>query len=469
MFKRLFKNTIGIYASPEDVKNLMIYKVSAFSFIFSFPIILLNFYYFFTCSLGFWAFIHLIPVFIIFIVLILFDKLGYNLKIFLLLGAYYLVGIVNLYLAGFSGVGIIFFIAISGISVLFLKPDLALGVIIFCIITLACFASLFTNKILFLQFDADNSNANFISWSIAIAIYMFLSIMFYLTYTVIESAFILNMKLSNNQQRELEIYNEKLKQLLDNERKYQHELLDTKLKAEESNKLKTEFLRNISHEIRTPLNGIVGFVKLLSEKNLTPEKRELYANIILKSSEKLENIVDSIIEISILESGNAEIKIQIIEIKEFFNDLLNIFRLKIENKKIDISYSVNIKFSFIYSDKEKLKKIMHNLLDNAIKFTNHGKIEFGIIEKDNRLEFYVIDTGIGISQECYDKIFEPFCQANSEISVKYGGLGVGLSIVKLLVNLLGAKLSFESELNKGSIFKISFRTTDLIKDPDSKY
>ncbi|MBN2663592.1 MAG: response regulator [Bacteroidales bacterium] len=247
-------------------------------------------------------------------------------------------------------------------------------------------------------------------------------------------------------------------------KKAEEELIKAKEKAEESDKLKTAFLHNISHEIRTPMNAICGFSDLLSNPNLTQEKRNNFTTIIQKSSNQLLSIVTDIVTISTIETKQEKLNIEKVCINTLLRELYNIFEPQTLVKKLNLRLNKQLTDlqSNVYTDKTKINQIISNLISNAIKFTNTGSIEFGYILEHTNLRFYVTDTGIGIQTEACEKIFERFTQADETIHVNYGGTGLGLSIVKGYVEILEGKVWVQSEPNKGSTFyfTIPYKTTN---------
>ncbi|MBN1181996.1 MAG: response regulator [Bacteroidales bacterium] len=234
------------------------------------------------------------------------------------------------------------------------------------------------------------------------------------------------------------------------------ELKEARLKAEESDKIKTAFLTNISHEIRTPLNGILGFSGMLLRDGLSKASKDRYYSIVRKSSKTLLKIIDDILDISQIDSGVILIEDKPFDINSILHDIYSLYSTTIiekEKKVIEIVLQKKQGSYILNSDEYRIRQILINLLDNAIKFTTAGKIEFGLSSiSDNMPLFFVKDTGIGISDDKKDIIFDRFRQADEEVSRSYGGNGLGLSIVKSLVELLGGKIWYESEVGKGTTF-----------------
>ncbi|MBN2663948.1 MAG: response regulator [Bacteroidales bacterium] len=237
----------------------------------------------------------------------------------------------------------------------------------------------------------------------------------------------------------------------------QKSLIDAKEKAEESNLLKTKFINNMSHEIRTPMNGIIGFSGMLNQENLSKDRIRFYTNIIKNSGEQLLRIIDDLLEISQLETK----KVKLFETQFCLNNLLlelfSIFQIKAKEKNLSLylKNGLNDNNCGIVTDKSVLNKIISNLLENAIKYTNTGYVEVGYFIENNNIKIYVKDTGFGIFDKNFDKIFEKFSQEENTLNDKQRGLGLGLAIVKENAELLGGKIEIESIKEKGSVFYLS--------------
>ncbi len=232
------------------------------------------------------------------------------------------------------------------------------------------------------------------------------------------------------------------------------ELLKAKERAEESDRLKSAFLTNMSHEIRTPMNGILGFASLLKNPKLTPSEAQEYFNIIEKSGMRMLNIINDLITISKLESGLMDLIFTSTNINAQMGFMLNLFKAEAYQKGIRLSLNNSLpsRETTITTDREKFNSVLANLLRNALKFTQKGTVEFGYQEKGDKLEFYVTDTGIGIPEEKQKAIFERFIQVDSSLSRGYEGAGLGLSISKAYIELLGGEMWVKSELGKGTSF-----------------
>lgn len=241
----------------------------------------------------------------------------------------------------------------------------------------------------------------------------------------------------------------------------EQELIKAKEKAEESDRLKTAFLQNMSHEIRTPMNAIIGFSELLVGNFDDKTKLLKYSEIIGKRCNDLLEIINDILDISKIESGQLPLNLGQFNLNDLFTELsvfFNEYQKRINKEHLQLEYktSYNPLENNIFSDKIKLKQIFINLISNALKFTDSGKIEFGYRkEKNDLFSFYVSDTGMGIPYDKQEKVFERFTQLHDGIKKNIGGTGLGLPIVKGLVNLLGGEIILKSEPGKGSTFSFS--------------
>ncbi len=235
------------------------------------------------------------------------------------------------------------------------------------------------------------------------------------------------------------------------------ELTRAKEKAEESNRLKSAFLSNMSHEIRTPMNGILGFTELLKDPQLTGEEQKEYIGIIEKSGARMLNIINDIISISKVESGLMEVLLTETNLNEMIDYLYAFFKPEADQKGIQLIFVNKIPEAeaVIRSDADKIQAILTNLIKNALKFTREGSIEIEYSRKGRYFEFLVKDTGCGIRNEHKDIIFERFRQGSESLTREYEGAGLGLAISKAYTELLGGKISMESEYGKGSVFSFT--------------
>jgi signal transduction histidine kinase len=240
-------------------------------------------------------------------------------------------------------------------------------------------------------------------------------------------------------------------------KKAENELLIAKERAEESNRLKTAFLANLSHELRTPMNGILGFAELLDDDTLTKEVRNEYISVINDSGQSLLEVITNLMDISKIDSRQIESSFRSFNLNGMLDELLKWFKSeRIYREKAHLTIELAKEFtdekSIVTSDPGKIRHIFSLLLNNAAKFTAHGVIRFGYSVHGNKLRLFVQDTGKGISKDKQQTIFERFRQEDETLSRKYGGVGLGLTIAKSLVGLIGAQIMVESELGKGSTF-----------------
>jgi PAS domain S-box-containing protein len=241
------------------------------------------------------------------------------------------------------------------------------------------------------------------------------------------------------------------------ERKHAEEaVIKAREKAEESDRLKSSFLANMSHEIRTPMNGILGFAELLKNKLLTGEEQNKYINIIEKSGSRMLNILNDLIDISKIESGQMNVTISDCNVNEQTEFIYNFFKPEVEGKGIHLSLKNSLPpdEAVVRTDREKIEAVLSNLIKNAIKFTEKGSIEFGYVLKSGsepaELEFFVKDSGVGVSPQLKEIIFERFRQGSESLARNYEGVGLGLSISKSFIEMIGGKIWVDNNSDNNS-------------------
>lgn len=250
------------------------------------------------------------------------------------------------------------------------------------------------------------------------------------------------------------------------QKEYEDIVQRAQIKSKESDRLKSSFLANMSHEIRTPMNGILGFSELLRDSELLEEEKLRFIDIIHANSEQLLHVIDDVLDLSRIEAGRLGIYPEKFDPYVMLKDLVNTCNILIKHRPITVilKYDLPVKAT-VESDQKRVKQILFSLISNAIKFTESGTIEIGCYRNSwEYIEFFVKDTGIGIPNKIGQRIFESFRQAQEGDTRPYGGSGLGLSLSKAIVNLLGGQIGFTSIENKGSHFY--FTLPDVLKSLD---
>jgi PAS domain S-box-containing protein len=300
-----------------------------------------------------------------------------------------------------------------------------------------------------------------------------------------KSQFVFQHRLKDGSIRDVEIYSSRIKAFgkdvlhnivhdITEKIRMEQELIASKDKAEENDRLKTAFLHNISHEIRTPLNAIVGFSAFLNQPGLSMDKRKEFTDIISMSSEQLLSIITDIISVATLEAGQEKIHKKEMDINHAMLTLYEQFYIKSLYPNITIQYHSFIpdKDARIITDSVKLLQILSNLVGNALKYTREGSVKFSCSIMNKELYFKVEDTGIGIPKHLHTKIFDRFWQVDSTVTREFGGTGLGLSISKAYAELMGGRIWLDSEPGKGSVFHFTVPYVPVTKtnpgDSDEK-
>ncbi len=261
-----------------------------------------------------------------------------------------------------------------------------------------------------------------------------------------------------------------LNQELSYRMKTEEQLKIEKERAEESDRLKSAFLANMSHEIRTPMNAILGFANLLGEEDISPEEQKEYTELINLNSKVLLELINDIIDVAKIEARQLKIVKEPFQLNQFMRGLHMIFleTLKRQDKghiQLRLKIPKPIDEITLNTDSFRLRQILNNLLGNAIKFTHQGYIEFGYNITEDKLQFYVKDSGIGISEDKKELIFSRFRQVDESHTRNYGGTGLGLSISAGLISLLKGDIWVDSASGKGSVFyfTLPFEEAELQK------
>ncbi len=240
-------------------------------------------------------------------------------------------------------------------------------------------------------------------------------------------------------------------------KKMVEDLITAKERAEESDRLKSAFLANMSHEIRTPMSGILGFAGLLKETGLSDQTQQKYIDIIQKSGNRMLDTVNDLIDISRIETGQVSLNISDIDLRSQLENIFMFFIPQAEQKNIrfNLVYSIPPEIRTIRTDRNKFNSILTNLVKNAIRFTQKGEIEVGCRQKQNFIEFYICDTGVGVPKDKMEKIFNRFEHSDIENAKMSQGSGLGLAISKAYVEMIGGEIWLESREGEGSTFYFS--------------
>ncbi len=364
---------------------------------------------------------------------------------------YVLVTSVSFILSGYDSDGITKYFLYSGVVIClifnytFIKQDFLKASIVGLLVTFSFLIPTLINPI-------DENYLVHIAFYIFIANFLGMFIAYMIEFDGRKS-FVLTRKIEQDKDK-ISMTNESLESLI-NQRTKEIQNINTDLhiakeKAEESDRLKSAFLANMSHEIRTPMNSILGFSNLLKEENFPVEQQKKFLGIIQKSGNRMLSTINDLIDISKIEAGQMALTISDVHINQEIQFLSELFQPEAQKSGLKLSFQTSLpdNKAIVQSDQEKIHAILINLIKNSIKYTNEGDIKFGYTTQESLLQFYVKDTGIGISETKQQVIFDRFVQADITLSSKYEGSGLGLAISKAYVEMLGGNIWLESEMGK---------------------
>lgn len=241
----------------------------------------------------------------------------------------------------------------------------------------------------------------------------------------------------------------------------------------ETSRLKSQFLATISHELRTPMNAIIGFSQILLRPkfgNLTHKQTDMVERV-LNNGKHLLSLVNEVLDFAKIESGKLDLKVEIFDLAKIVHSTVTEIRSLAESKNLSLFLDINLENTFVLNDPVRIRQILLNLLSNAVKFTEFGSIWVEVKEQNqDRITITIKDTGIGISSQNFQNIFEAFRQVDQGINREYTGTGLGLAIINSLVRMMGGKILLESQLGVGSVFKIDIpRQMNVSASLGSKY
>lgn len=372
------------------------------------------------------------------LVVVFVRKIGLKLKIFILIFSFYLLGIFLLVTMGPFGPGLIWIVCGSVLIALFLDFKKTLYSIAFNCLIVITLALLIYFKIANTPFFSAYTTFSWIAIGLNVVVISAVC-------SIPVSILIEGLEKTVNEEKVLKL------QLIEKNQ----QLLEEMVKAKEADKLKSSFLANLSHEIRTPMNAIAGFSELtIMDENLPDDIRK-YAEQIFINSDYLQNIINDIVDISLIEAGQIKIKKEFFSSKQLMYEISTVVDSMLLRKKkpdLKVFFKDECMNDTVYSDKNHLKQILVNFISNSLKYTNQGFVEVGCNSLDGELVFYVRDSGIGIPESEKIKIFSRFSNIDHNNGLIMPGMGIGLSIAKGLSDALGGRIWFESEENKGSCF-----------------
>ncbi|MGE8560579.1 MAG: ATP-binding protein [Acinetobacter sp.] len=233
------------------------------------------------------------------------------------------------------------------------------------------------------------------------------------------------------------------------------QLQDARIQAEKANEAKSRYVVGISHELRTPLNSILGYSQLLQKQEHLSEKGEAALGVISRSGQHLTSLIDGLLDLARIETGKISLEMSNINFPKFLNQIVQMFEPQFLQRQLDFQMEISDKIpQYVRIDKKRLEQVLINILGNALKFTIAGQVKFKVDYRFQTAYFEIHDTGCGIAESDLERIFQPFERGHNVIQGSFAGTGLGLPIVKMLVDILGGELKLSSQLQQGSIFKV---------------
>jgi signal transduction histidine kinase len=362
------------------------------------------------------------------------NKLVTKTKGIIFLGTLYVIALSGLLSFGLYGFGYIYFVPASAIAFLYFSKKTGWYITLSSLIVILIIGALFNRGVLSFIPDKEGYMQSTAMWLNMIITLSLISVVMTMFWSNMYNMLINTFTHIHYQQEDMKRINEQLTIARDN--------------ALQSDKLKSSFLQNISHEIRTPLNIIIGFSDMIGQTNNPDEQRE-FNEVIRENSNKMLKIVNDIVDFSKIETNTLSLNKTTFDVIEVLEDIKK--NIAIDDNK-SITFDINPISEIITADKDRFHQIIHNLIDNALKFTESGKIELNCHKNEKNLHFNVVDTGIGIPEGEHKRIFERFYKVDPFSS----GAGLGLSLSQSIARFMGGNISVESVQGKGSTFEFVF-------------
>lgn len=454
-----YSNYLKSNPSMNIIRNNIIDIILIVFTIFSFPLTLFFIYQGLNIKWDNILFVNVLMTIILLIIIFFLKKINLISKLIVLITIFFLNGVIILILWGRIGIGGIFFL-VPAIIIGIMHGKKGGFIVLFIGFLITIFLGLLISfNILEFRYDITQYSSNISNWlfSLLIILVVFITIISGIEkfYSILIDS-VENLELTVKQRTlDLQNANDILKKEIEERIKTEKELIIAKVKAEEANKTKSNFLANITHEIRTPLNAILGYSQILRLQEDIKDQYKRQLETIITSGEHLLDLINEVLEMSKIESGILSLNMDNFDLYNMMDEIHRLFKIKMDKKGLDFSIKIDNNVpKLIFSDRIKIKQVIINLVGNAFKFTKKGYVKVEVFNNKDKIGIKVIDSGIGISEDELQKIFIPFEQTSSG---KFeGGTGLGLFISKKFANLLDGDIIVKSKIGEGSIFTFEF-------------